>query len=76
MADIDNDFITRMKLIGQYGIAYDPEQRILSISGCEGTSWDYACGTTRIKESSEQIINAWMGNELGTSIGLVESAED
>lgn len=36
----------------------------------------YACETTRIKSSSEQIINAIMGNDLVSCVGLNEPAEN
>lgn len=86
VADIDDDFIMGMDLIGKYGLAYDPEERILKI-GNESFVLEtpggearcvrlYASETVRIRGSSEQIINAAMGNDLGSCVGLVEPTED
>lgn len=86
VADIDDDFIMGMDLIGKYRLAYEPEQQILSFGNekfvlstprAETKSVRlYACKTARNESSSEQIINVVMGNDLGSCVELVERAEE
>lgn len=49
---------------------------LLSTPGGEATSVRlYTCETTSFKGSSEQIINAVMGNDFESCVGLSEPAE-
>lgn len=80
---IDDHFAMELDQLGNYGLAYDSEQRILKFGNARFVLPDgeatcaklFACRTTGIKGSREQLIKSVIENDLVTCVGSVKPAE-